>query len=56
MSLDEPMLVVVILELLEGGLQFLDGIEYPDPEQIFLQRPNEALGASVAFWCADKGR
>lgn len=56
MSLDQPMLVVILLELLKGGLQLLDGIEGPDPEQVFLQRPYEALGASVAFWGADKGR
>ncbi len=56
MSLDQPLLVVILFEPLEGGLQLLDGIEGPDPEQVFLQRPYEALGASVAFRGADKGR
>lgn len=56
MSLDQPMLVVLLLEGLEGGLQLLDGIEGSDPEQVFLQRPYEALCASVAFWGADKRR
>ena len=32
------MLVVIVLELLEGLLQFLDCLEGSDPEQIFLER------------------
>lgn len=56
MSLDQPMLVLVILELLEDALQLLDGIEGCDPEQVLLQRPYEALCAAVAFRGADKRR
>ena len=50
------MLVVIVLELLEGLLQFLDCLEGSDPEQIFLERPDEALGTAVPFGGADKGR
>ncbi len=35
MALDEPVFVVVILELLEGCLQFLHGVECRDPEERF---------------------
>jgi len=48
MSLDRPMLVVIILEFLEGSLQLLDGTEGSDPEQISLQRPTAScLRAAV---------
>ncbi len=54
--LDQPVLVVVVLELLQGGLKLLDGVEGSDPEQVFLQGSDEPLGAAVPFWCADEGR
>ena len=50
------MIVVIVLELLAGLLQFLDGLEGCDPEQIFLECPDEALGTAVPFGGADKGR
>ena len=53
--LDQPLFVVILLEVLKGGLQLLDGVEGSDPEQVFLQRPYKALGTAVAFWGADKG-
>ena len=56
MALDQPALVVLVLELLQGRLQFIYGSECPDPEQVFRQRPNEALGTAVALRRADKGR
>ncbi len=48
------MLVVIVLELLEGLLQFLDCLEGSDPEQIFPERPDEALGTAVPFGGADR--
>ena len=48
------MLVVIVLELLEGLLQFLDCPKGSDPEQIFLERPDEALGTAVPFGGADR--
>ena len=56
MALDEPVFVVVILELLEGCLQFLYGVECRDPEEIFLECPDEALGTAIALGRSDKGR
>ena len=47
MSLDQPMLVVVVLKRLQCRLQFLDGIEGSDPEQILLRRSNEALDPAI---------
>jgi hypothetical protein len=49
MPLDQPLFIVRVLELLESCLQFLNGVEGPYPEQVFLQGPDEALGAAVAF-------
>ena len=54
--LDDPGLVVGLPERLERQAQLLDGVEAPDPEQVFLQHPDEALGAAVAFGLADEGR
>src|SRR3954464_15503235 len=53
--LDDPALVVGPLERDERQAQLLDGLEAPHPEQIFLQRPDEALGAAVALGLADEG-
>jgi hypothetical protein len=48
-SLDDPGLVVGLPERLERQAQLLDGVETPDPEQVFLQDPDETLGAAVAL-------
>ena len=56
MALYQPMLVIILPELLEGCLQLLDGVEGTDPEQVFLQCSDEAFGAAIAFRGADKGR
>ena len=53
--LDQPALVVGQAELLQGGLEFIDGVEDAHPEQILLQRPDEALGAAIAFRRPDEG-
>src|SRR3954467_6149113 len=54
--LDDPGLVVNLPELLERQAQLLDGGEGSDPEQVLLQRPDEALGAAVALGLADERR
>ena len=38
-----------ILKVEQGLPQFLDGVEGPHPEQLFLQGPDEPLGHAVAF-------
>ena len=43
-ALDQPVLVVGRLELEQRQAEFLDGLEGPNPEQVLLQRPDEALG------------
>jgi hypothetical protein len=35
--------------------EILDGIEGPDPQQLFLQRADEAFGASVSLRGSDEG-
>ena len=35
--------------------QFLDTLESPHPEQVFLQRADEPLGAAIAFRCPYEG-
>lgn len=56
MPLDQPFFIVVIFEFLKGGLELFDGVEGSDPEQIFLECSDEALGATVALRGAHKGR
>ena len=47
MPLDDPALVVGLLEREERQAEFLDGREVADLQQVLLQGPNEALGAAV---------
>ena len=47
MPLDQPAFVVGLPEVDELEAELLDGPEGPDPEQVLLQRPDEALGAAV---------
>src|SRR5690242_12638569 len=49
MPLDDPALVVGLLERNECQAEFLDGREVADPQQVLLQGPNEPLGAAVAL-------
>ncbi len=51
-SLDDPGPVVGVLEGVEGLTQLLDGGETADPQQVLLQRPDEALDAAVALGLA----
>lgn len=56
MPLDQPLFIVVIFEFLQGGLELFDSVEGSDPQQIFLECSDEALGATVALRGAHKGR
>ncbi len=52
---DEPRAIVPLLELQECQAQLLHGVEGAHPQQLLLQRPDEPLGATVAFGFADEG-
>ena len=52
---DEPGLVVAAREVLEGDPEFLDGVEGSHPQQVFLQRADEAFGDAVPLRFPDKG-
>src|SRR3954453_4673637 len=54
--LDQPGCVVGFPECEQGLPQLLDGLEGPHPQQVLLQRADEALGAAIAFRGADKSR
>jgi len=56
MALDRPGLVVGPREVDEGEAELLDGLEGPDPRQVLLRGPDEALSAAVALGGADEGR
>src|SRR5215207_8198746 len=56
MALDEPLAVVAVLEGEERLAQGFDGVEPLDPEELFFERADEALGAPVALGLADEGR
>jgi len=53
---DPPAGVVGFLEGLEALPQFLDGLEVPHPEQVFLEDAHETLGDAVALGLAHVGR
>ena len=54
--LDDPALVVGLLERDECQAEFLDGREGAEPQQLFLQGPNEPLGAAIALRLPHEGR
>ena len=47
--LQHPLLVVRSLERKQGQAERLDGVEAPHPQQILLQRADEAFRDAVAF-------
>ena len=53
--LDQPFGVVGCAEFEACFTEFLDRFENAHPEQVFLQRADEAFGATIALWCSDKG-
>ena len=54
-ALDDPGPVVGVFEGVERLVQLLDRLEATHPEQVLLERPDEALGATVTFGLADEG-
>src|SRR5487761_284718 len=55
MLLDQPLTVVLVLELEQGQPQLLDGGEVADPEQLLLEGSDEALRNSIALGLAHEG-
>jgi hypothetical protein len=55
-ALQDPALVVGVLERVQGPAQVLDGVEAPEPEQVLLEDANEALDAPLALGLADARR
>ena len=51
--LDQPLLVIGLLEGAQGLLQVLDIREVPHPQQLFLQSAEEPFDATIAFGLAD---
>lgn len=56
MSFDDPGLIVGLLEFEQGATQVFDGLEGADPQQVFLERADEAFGTAVALRGAHEGR
>src|SRR3954447_1449344 len=54
-ALDQPGRVVGFPEREQRLPQLLDGLERSHPEQVFLQRADEPLGAAIAFRCPHEG-
>ena len=55
-ALDQPLLVVAVLEREQREAQLLDRLERLHPEQLLLERADEALGAAVALGCGHERR
>ena len=55
MPFDAPALVVADAEVGEGLVELVDGREEAQPEQLLLERADEALGTAVALGRADEG-
>ena len=55
-ALDQPLLVVAVLEREQREAQLLDRLERLHPEQLLLERADEALGAAVALRCGHERR
>src|SRR3712207_8483458 len=53
---DEPSDVVVGDEVLQCAAKLFDGAEGVHPEEVLLERADEALGDAVALRLADEGR
>jgi hypothetical protein len=53
---DDPVVVEAVREFAERLVEFLDGPESVQPEQLLLQGPDEPLDAAVALGLADEGR
>src|ERR671910_930762 len=56
MALDDPGLVVDLLEPVQRHAQLLDGVEAADPQQVLLKGPDEALDTAVALGLAHESR
>ena len=54
--LQHPLLVIRLLELEQGQAERLDGVEAPHPQQILLQRADEALRDTVPFGLSHETR
>ena len=55
MPLDEPVLVVAFQEGEQREAQVFDGRQALHPEQLFLERTDEAFRAAVALGLTDEG-
>src|SRR5688572_26574027 len=55
-ALDDPGLVVDLLEPVQRHAQLLDGVEAADPQQVLLEGPDEALDTAVALGLAHESR
>jgi len=53
---DAPVVVEAVGKVAERLVELLDGPESVQPEQLFLQGPDESLDASIAFGLANEGR
>ena len=56
MPLDDPALVVGVLEREQRLAQLLEGVEAANPQEVLLQHADEPLGAAVTLGLTDEGR
>ena len=56
MALDNPLFVIKALKKEKSLAPFLHSGKVLHPEQVFLEDPDKALGAAIAFRSPDKSR
>jgi hypothetical protein len=55
-ALQDPVMVVAVSELDEGGPEFLEIAEAADPQELFFEGAKEALDASVSLGLSNESR
>ena len=55
-TLNQPVLVVESAKFFQSPNQFRYRLEVPDPQQLLLERPEEAFDTAIAFRLANKRR
>lgn len=51
---DDPVIVVLMRKVSKRNIEFVDGCESCEPEQLLLECSNESFDTAVALWAPDE--